>query len=189
MKILSILFVIVLTILCVSASNADIYSWTDEKGVKHYSDQPPENIKNAKVVFPEYQHDEALDKKRFEMEQEEWDKLINNIEEEEQKDAEEKNRKAEEAEKNRPPTLEERTAAEQKRLEQKIAELEEQPLEFFGSQKNKRVRIGYYRYRLEALIQNPDEYFKNPQGFEGNVKNPVEVDNDNVNAAGGGSAN
>ena len=64
-------------------------------------------------------------------------------------------------------------ATEQEKLERKIAELEEQPLEFFGSQKNKRVRIGYYRYRLEALMQDPDKYFQNPEGFEGNVKEPM----------------
>ena len=177
MKSINTRVVLFLSILWVSAAGADIYTWTDAKGIKHYSDHPPENVQNARVVFPEYQHDEAADKKRFEMEQEEWNTLINDIEEEDRKDAEAKKKRASEAEKNRAPTQQERVVAEQQRLEQKIVELEEQPLEFFGSQKNKRVRIGYYRYRLEALLQNPDEYFKNPQGFEGNVKSPLETGN------------
>jgi hypothetical protein len=177
MKSISIGVVLFLSILWVSAARAEIYTWTDAKGIKHYSDQPPENVKNARVVFPEYQYDEAADKKRFDMEQEEWNTLIDAIEAEDRKDKEAKSKRAEEAEQNRAPTQQELIVAEQQRLEQKIAELEEQPLEFFGSQKNKRVRIGYYRYRLEALLQNPDEYFKNPQGFEGNVKNPIEVGN------------
>ena len=64
----------------------------------------------------------------------------------------------------------EKIAAEKERLEAKIADLESRPLDYFGSQKNKRTRIGYYRYRLEALLENPDKYFKNPENFEGNVK-------------------
>jgi len=65
---------------------------------------------------------------------------------------------------------EERIAAEKERLEAKIAELEEEPLEYFGSQKNKRTRIGFYKYRLETLEQDPDKYFSQPEKFEGNVK-------------------
>ena len=65
---------------------------------------------------------------------------------------------------------EERIAAEKERLENKIAELEEQPLEYFGSQKNKRTRIGFYKYRLEILEQDPDKYFSEPEKFEGNIK-------------------
>jgi hypothetical protein len=34
------------------------------------------------------------------------------------------------------------------------------------------VRIGYYQYRLETLLSNPDEYFKNPEPFEGNIPTP-----------------
>ena len=65
---------------------------------------------------------------------------------------------------------EDRIAAEKERLEDKIAELEEQPLEYFGSQKNKRTRIGFYKYRLETLEQDPEKYFSEPEKFEGNVK-------------------
>ena len=65
---------------------------------------------------------------------------------------------------------EERIEAEKERLENKIAELEEQPLEYFGSQKNKRTRIGFYKYRLETLEQDPDKYFSEPEKFEGNIK-------------------
>ena len=65
---------------------------------------------------------------------------------------------------------EDKIAAEKERLEAKIAELEEKPLEYFGSQKNKRTRIGFYKYRLETLEQDPDKYFSEPEKFEGNVK-------------------
>ena len=85
-------------------------------------------------------------------------------------------RKAKEAEENRPPTQAEKIATERERLERIISDLEKQPLQYFGSQKNKRVRIGYYRYRLEALQQDPDKYFKNPENFEGNVKENDKID-------------
>ena len=65
---------------------------------------------------------------------------------------------------------EERIAAEKEMLEDKIAELEAKPLDYFGSQKNKRARIGFYKYRLETLEQDPDKYFSEPEEFEGNIK-------------------
>ena len=67
---------------------------------------------------------------------------------------------------------EEKIAVEKERLETKIAELEEKPLEYFGSQKNKRTRIGFYKYRLETLLQDPEKYFSEPEKFEGNIKTP-----------------
>ena len=65
---------------------------------------------------------------------------------------------------------EDKIAAEKERLEDKIADLEAKPLEYFGSQKNKRTRIGFYKYRLETLEQDPEKYFSEPEKFEGNVK-------------------
>jgi flagellar biosynthesis/type III secretory pathway M-ring protein FliF/YscJ len=75
-----------------------------------------------------------------------------------------------EAAENQEASQEDKIAAEKERLEAKIAELEEKPLEYFGSQKNKRTRIGFYKYRLETLEQDPDKYFSQPEKFEGNVK-------------------
>ena len=171
MKSLIPLFVLIGILLWVPASNADIYSWTDENGVKHFGNQPPENAADVKVVFEEEPHDEAADKQRTETQNRELTELIRDLEEEEQREAAEERKKAAEAEQNKAPTEQDRVAAERERLETKIAELEEQPLENFGSQKNKRVRIGYYRYQLENLMADPDKYFSNPAQFEGNVKN------------------
>ena len=154
----------------VPASNADVYSWTDENGVKHFGNQPPENATDVKMIFKEEPHDAAADEQRTETQNQELTELIRDLEEEEQRQAAEARNRAAEAERNRQPTQEERVAAERERLEAKIAELEEKPLDYFGSQKNKRVRIGYYRYRLEALNSDPDKYFSQPSQFQGNVK-------------------
>ena len=172
MKSLISLFLLIGILLWVPASNADIYSWTDENGVKHFGNQPPENATNVKMVFKEEPHDAAADQQRTETQNKQLTDLIRDLEEEEQRQAAEDRKKAAEAERNRKPTQEEKVAAERERLETKIAELEEKPLEYFGSQKNKRVRIGYYRYRLEALNEDPEKYFSQPSSFEGNVKNP-----------------
>jgi peptidoglycan hydrolase CwlO-like protein len=64
----------------------------------------------------------------------------------------------------------EEITAEKERLETKIADLESRPLDYFGSQKNKRAQIGFYKYRLELLLQDPDKYFSEPEKFEGNIK-------------------
>jgi hypothetical protein len=66
-------------------------------------------------------------------------------------------------------------AQEKIKIEKKIQELEALPLDYFGSQKNKRVRIGYYQYRLETLMTRPDEYFNNPEPFEGNLNPPTKA--------------
>ena len=174
MKSLITLIFILGILLWVPAANADIYSWTDEKGVKHFGNQPPENATDVKIVFEEKPHDEAADRQRRETENRELTDLIRDLEEEEQREAAEQRKKAAKAEANREPTQLERIEAERARLQAKIDDLVERPLDYFGSERNKRARIGYYRYRLEALNSDPDKYFKNPVPFEGNVKNPEE---------------
>lgn len=51
---------------------------------------------------------------------------------------------------------------EKKRLTLAIQDLEAAPLEKFGSQDNKRRQVGYYKYRLEKVLTDPDDYFRYP---------------------------
>ena len=170
-RLLSLLFLIGI-LLWVPASYADVYSWSDENGVKSFGNEPPENAANVKLIFKEKPHDPAADQQRTATDNKEVTELIRELEEDEERQAAEDRRKAATAAANREPTPEERIALEKKRLEAKIADLEEKPLDYFGSQKNKRVRIGYYRYRMETLMRDPDQYFSQPTAFEGNVKPP-----------------
>jgi Skp family chaperone for outer membrane proteins len=172
MKTITSLLFLIGILLWVPASNADVYSWIDENGVKNFGNQPPQNATDVRVIFKEKPYDAAADQQRHDTENKEVTELIKELEEDEARQAAEDRRKAAETERDREPTQQERVQAEKERLEAKIAELEEQPLEYFGSQKNKRVRLGYYRYRLETLTQDPDKYFKQPTSFEGNVKVP-----------------
>ncbi|MCP4626430.1 MAG: DUF4124 domain-containing protein [bacterium] len=172
MKAITILIISALFVLGISTVNAEVYTWVDENGVRHYSDSPPEEAEDAKVVFPEYQYDESVDKNRTLKDQHEMNALIEEIERESAQDQAEAKKQTQEAEENRPPTQEELVAIEKERLEKKIAFLEKQPLEYFGSQRNKIVRLGYYHYRIRDLMEDPDEYFRQPAPFEGNVKIP-----------------
>ncbi|MBW2411727.1 MAG: hypothetical protein JRF72_18170, partial [Deltaproteobacteria bacterium] len=130
----------------------------------------PPDKDNATVDFKEYKYDKKADTRRSEDENEVLESLIKDMERTDRKEKEAAEKRAAEAEKNRPPTMEERIEAERKRLTDKIVELQEQPVEYFGSFDNKRNRIGFYKYRLEALEQDPEKYFKEPERFEGNVK-------------------
>ena len=165
----AIVLTFALTALGLPSAIAEVYTWTDENGVKHFSDQPPADAKDAKPAFSTYEHDEAADRQRTETDSEELQKIIKNIDEDYEKAQQEEKKRQEEAEANQPPTMEERVAAERERLNKKIAELEAQPLEFFGSQRNKIRALGYYNYRLEDLAKDPEKYFSNPTSFEGNV--------------------
>ncbi len=179
MKLLTItIYSIFFMLLCDTGLTAEIYYWTDENGVKHYSNTPPDE-ENVKVEFKEYQHNKRADQRRSEDENEELESLIKDIEHKDRKATAAEEKRRTEAEKNKPPTDAERIDAEKKRLTNKIAALDEQPLEYFGSQKNKRVRIGYFKYRLETLEQDPDKYFKEPTRFEGNVKFSEDSDETN----------
>jgi hypothetical protein len=167
---------ILLLLLAAPFAAAQIYTWTDENGVRHYSNRPPADTEDTEVAFEEYQTDAQAERERFEMNQQEWDELMQEISAEDRQQREASEQRVREREQNRPMRLEEKTAAERERLESRIAELEQLPLEHFGSQKNKRVQIGYFRYRLEALMKNPEKYFKTPAPeFEGNIKDPGEA--------------
>ena len=173
MKFFNILIISTLTLFYASTLNAEIYTWTDEKGVKHYSDTPPENAENYEVHTESktFKYDEEADKKRTEADQKQIQSFIQEDENDE-KQQQEKRLKAEEAEKNRPPTKEEKIAAEKDKLEEKISFLEEQPLEYFGNELNKHRYIEHYRSRLKMLQQNPKKYFNKPDTWQGNIKIP-----------------
>lgn len=152
--------------------SADIYRWTDSKGIQVYGNQPPANANDVKLMFreattgsagatPAAPQDDASS----------IEAIIRGLDEEGRRE-EQARREAESTKSSAPLSREEMVAIERANLEKKIRELEALSLDHFGSQKNKRVRIGYYQYRLETLLTNPDDYFNNPEPFEGNVKAP-----------------
>jgi len=168
MKFAAIFYILLSILMGTATLHAEIYYWVDDHGVKHYSNEPPTGKTDVKVKFKEQEFDAAADQQRAEADQKEMQALIKEVE------AEEKQAQAEQERQDRekPLSREEKIELEKKRLLDKIAMLEAQPLDRFGSQRNKIVTIGYYKYRLEALAKDPDKYFKEPMPFEGNVKYP-----------------
>ena len=168
----AILFAIALTVFGVPDSRAEVYTWTDENGVKHFSDQQPADAKGAKPAFSAYEYDEAADRQRTQTDKKELQKVVKNLEETYEKEQQEEKLRQEKEETNQPPTMDEKVAAERDKLLRKIDELESYPLDYFGSQRNKIRTLGYYRYRLEDLGKDPEKYFSEPTKFEGNVSHP-----------------
>ena len=171
-SIIAILLTITLTVFGIADSTAEVYTWTDENGVRHFSDQPPPDARGAKPAFPAYEYDEAADRQRTQTDKKELQKVVKNIEEDYEKQQQEEKQRQEEAAANQPTSMEDKVAAERDRLLKKIDELESYPLDYFGSQRNKILTIGYYRYRLEDLGKDPEKYFSEPTKFEGNVSHP-----------------
>lgn len=184
---------------------ADVYTWTDENGVKHYSNVAPadsagEEIQKEKELSEEIGAgeestepptepavSEQSDKQESEppAESAETESVTENAATPESSDddtttsEQEENQlqqgNAVEAEKQRVQELAGAIADgslsrdnlienERKRLEQVIQDLQNRPLEQFGSQKNKRRQIGYYQYRLQELLNSPDNYLRYGEG-------------------------
>jgi hypothetical protein len=149
--------------------NADVYRWTDAQGNVFYGNQPPTGARDAKVMFKEQSSptpgQTAVEEPRGN------EAMLQELDDELRRE-EDARKDADSVKKNTTPNQTELVAREKVKLEKKIEDLESAPLEQFGSQRNKRARIGYYQYRLQTLLANPDEYFKNPEPFEGNVLTP-----------------
>jgi hypothetical protein len=184
-----------------AAVSADVYVWTDENGVKHYSNvapsekadeidkdkelrsnsaagagnqptrrerpssqsaapsqsqaaappRPSEPAGDASEEDPDNATDShstgRLDLKKFPIPQ---DQLVAR----EKAIVSQLKRNLEQSDADREALI----SREQKRLMQAIVDLESASLAKFGSQKNKLRQVGYYKYRLEALMNSPETY-------------------------------
>ena len=155
MKSFTMLMVFIVIGLSASGVRAEIYSWTDENGVKHYSHTPPPDRSVPVKTAPEIQSDPTTNQKIEKINEENIEAVLEALEKEEQASA------PKPAKIQKPPSRQERIAAEMERLEEKIAWLEQLPPEAYTNMRSKQAIIGRYRYRMQQLESNPDEYFKN----------------------------
>jgi hypothetical protein len=153
MKPLAILIIFGFACLTASGIEAEIYFWTDQNGVKHYSNTPPAEIpaqiKTAREIRtrPEvYQSKEKIDEENFEALLEAQDKAS--------KSSAPTNSKTQQK-----PSRQERIQIEQEKLEEKLAYLENLPPDAFANARSRNVIIGQYQYRLQQLLSDPDRYF------------------------------
>jgi hypothetical protein len=158
MKPIAIIIIFVFACLTASGLEAEIYSWTDENGVKHYSNTPPPDsatqIKAAREIPPNpqvSQSKEKIDEQNFEAIFEEQDKAN-------------KSSAPTRGTTQQKPSRQERIQIEQEKLQEKLAYLENLPPDAFANSRSRNVIIGQYQYRLRQLLSDPDSYF-NKYGF------------------------
>jgi hypothetical protein len=155
MKTITMVMVLIFIGLTASGLQAEIYSWTDENGVKHYSHTPPPDRSVPVKTAPEIQPGPTTDQEIEKINEENIDAILEELEKEEQAPAP-KPAKAQKA-----PSRQERIAAEEEKLEEKITWLEQLPPQAYTNMRSKQAIIGRYQYRMQLLLSNPDEYFKN----------------------------
>jgi hypothetical protein len=154
MKSIAMVMVFIFTGLTVSGVQAEIYFWTDENGTKHYSNAPPADRSVTLKTAPEIQPDPAATQEIEKINEENIDAILEELEKEEQASAP-KHTKT-----NKPPSRQERIQVERESLEDKIQYIEGLPPRAFANSRSRQAIIGRYRYRMQELLSNPDEYFK-----------------------------
>ena len=153
MRSITAVVILLFWVLTVSDIQAEIYSWTDEKGVKHYSHTPPPEREVPFESAPEIKPDPAVAQKDETINEANVEKILKELDQEEaapvqQKDASKK-----------PPSPKNRIEAEAEKLREKIAFLEQLPPDAYANDRSKQAIIGRYQYRLQQLYSDPDAYF------------------------------
>jgi len=155
MKYLPILVLSVLVLLFITDLNADnIYSWTDENGVRQHSNTAPgEDAKDVKIIkeIPHTQDDERKSRQR---------EAENRAAEIEREIEREENDKKFEAEKKKAAQdkLNKKIQAEKERLQNEIRRIEQRSTRNF-SLGMKKSKIKEYQEKLDLLERSPEEYF------------------------------
>jgi len=160
MKPTAIVMVFIFAGLIAAGVQAEIYSWTDENNVKHYSHTPPPEgttqIKTTREISSNpvatstspqaAQADRKIDEDNIEALLDELDK--------ENKTAARKPGSSKQT-----LSRQERIQNEQTKLEEKLAYLESLPGSAFANSRSRGVVIGQYQYRLQQLMSDPDSYY------------------------------
>ena len=155
MKSITMVMVLIFIGLTAPGLQAEIYSWTDENGVKHYSHTPPPDRSVPVKTAPEIQPGPTTDQEIEKINEENIDAILEELDKEKQASAQKP------AKVQKPPSRQERIAAEKEKLEEKIAWLEQLSPQAYTNTRSKQAIIGRYQYRMDQLLSNPDEYFKN----------------------------
>ncbi|MDX1708236.1 MAG: DUF4124 domain-containing protein [Desulfobacterales bacterium] len=154
MKSIAIVTLLLFCALWVPGVQAEIYSWTDENGVKHFSHTPPPERSTPVKSAPEIQSDPTDYEIQEIINENNVDAIIKQMDEADTASP------PKAAALNKPPSRQERIAAEAEKLQEKIAWLEQLPPEAYTNARSKQAIIGRYQYRLDQLQSNPDAYFK-----------------------------
>ena len=181
MKHIAGIIVLMGILLWVPPLHADVYSWTDENGVKYFGNQPPDNAANVRVVFKEEPYNAAADNQSKAAQSQDITELIRDLEQEEARQAAEARRKAEAAAKNRQPTQQERIAAEKQRLQEKITELEEK-LSWHRNENIELLAQEKGLYNEEGIELEARKQFNMTYGDETNISVVLDNETDDLMA-------
>jgi hypothetical protein len=154
MKSVAMVIVFIFTGLSMPGLQAEIYFWTDENGIKHYSNTPPADRSATIKTAPEIQPDPTADRKIEKLNEENIDAILEDFEKEERASA------PKPAKTDKPPSRQERIQAEKESLKDKIQYIEDLPPRAFANSRSRQAIIGRYQYRMQELLSNPDGYFK-----------------------------
>ena len=163
MKRAAVLVCVIMLLVCPCLADESIYTWTDNNGVKRFSDRPPEDIKHHDTIrIPQEQSEygkPAGDRRP------EYDQMIENIRQEKQLTEQERIQagadRAAEEKRNEDVRKKERIEAERRQLQEKIDDLKKRPVGRTYSQSLKNARIEEIEKQLDRLKNSPDEYFQN----------------------------
>ena len=160
---ISLSAVVVTTVLLfmqASQLEANIYSWTDRNGVKHFSNVPPPDMNAAIDVHREIAYDRDADEARWDLDKKDWDALKKELEKAEKQKIREK---YSDGIKEDAGILAEYIKLEKFRLELEITRLEKMPASSFANNLDgKRTAIAFFRTRLKELEDDPQRYFMAP---------------------------
>ena len=154
MKTIAVVIIFIMGALIGSGVQAEIYSWTDENGVKHYSHDPPSERTIPVQTAPEIKSDPSAYAIQEVINEANIESVIKQLD---QADASSPSQAPPTP---KPPSRNERIAAETEKLEERIAWLEQLPPKAYANTRSKQAIIGRYRYRLTQLQSDPDAYFK-----------------------------
>ncbi len=153
MKLVAIVVFFGVGCLIASGLHAEIYSWTDENGVKHYSHTPPADRSLRIETDPEIPNSPTDTRKIEKINEENVETLLEELDEENKSSAATGRGSRQEL------SRQQRIDNQKKILEEKLAYLESLPSDAFANSRSRDVIIGQYRYRLKQLMSNPEGYF------------------------------
>ena len=154
MKPITIVILFIFACLTPSELEAEIYFWTDENGVRHYSNTPPADRSVQIKTAREIRTSPEISQSRAKIDEENIEAIL------EEQDKADKSSAPAAGTAQRDHSRQERIQIEQEKLEEKLAYLENLPPESFSNSRSRLAVIGRIRYRLEQLLSNPDGYFE-----------------------------
>ena len=163
MKYLPILVLSILLLLFITDLNADkIYSWTDENGVRQYSNTAPGNDAKDVEIIKEIPHTQD-DEKKSGQDANELDRVLDELEAENRAaeiEREEKDKKIEaEKKKAAQDKLNKKIQTEKERLQSEIRRIEQRGFGRAFTPGMKKLKIKEYQKKLDLLERSPEEYF------------------------------